>query len=366
MRTFIRKEPVLVVAVVLALASAFFVPPSKEYLSYIDVKTLACLFCLMAAVKGLECEGVLEKASGFFAKRLKNARMLAVFLVFACFFVAMLMTNDVALIALVPVSLSMLAACGLAEHGLLLVVFETIAANIGSSLTPIGNPQNLYLFHHYGMNLSEFLAAMLPIVLCGGVLLALCCLLFPKTPLKVPATQHDAPVRGRVVGMYGILFLLSVATVFGLLHYGIAAAVVALAILLTDTHTLKKVDYFLMLTFAVIFIFVGNISHIAPIHAFLSWVTEKNTLLTAILASQFTSNVPAAILLSGFTDNARGLLLGVNIGGMGTLIASMASVISYKQYTSAHPGQALAYLKKFTKWNAIFLAVLTALGVLLS
>ncbi len=362
MKSWLQKEPVLTVAALLSVLSMLFVIPSKEYLSYIDFKTLACLFCLMTSVKGLEREGVLERVSLVLSARLQNLRALTMFLVFLCYILAMFVTNDVALIAIVPITLSILAACGFEDRGALIVVLQTIAANIGSSLTPIGNPQNLYLFSYYKMQLQEFLLIMLPIVAAGGVLLLVACFLVPSVPLHQSKEDAGNPMgKGRVL-CYSLLFLLSVAAVFDLLHDWLAVLIVLVVVWMIDYHTLLKVDYSLLVTFIAIFIFVGNLGRIGLVYAFLTWILEKNTLFAAIFTSQFTSNVPAAVLLSGFTDNAKALLAGVNIGGMGTLIASMASVISYKLYSSAYRERSATYLKLFTKWNLLFLVVLCLVG----
>lgn len=359
---YVSKDPVLMIAAALALLSMLLVPPSPQYLTYIDFKTLMCLFCLMTSMKGLEREGALAKLSLILSARIKNTRLLAAFFVFLCFFSAMLVTNDVALIAIMPVSLALLRVSGLKEHCAFIVVLQTIAANIGSSLTPIGNPQNLYLFTRYQIPLSTFFATMLPIVAVGGVLLAACCLFVPANKLQLVPLPRLRPLRSRYMKGYSLLFLLSVAAVFDALRYEMVFLIVLLAVLLLDTDTLKGVDYSLLLTFLAIFLFVGNLGSIKAVHTFLSSVTQRSTFLTAILTSQVASNVPTAILLSGFTDNARALLAGVNIGGMGTLIASMASVISYKLYAREHKGQAGRYLRLFTVWNVLFLAVLALVG----
>ncbi len=361
----IKKEPVLMVGIFLAMISMIFVPPSKEYASYIDFKTLGCLFCLMASLKGFEREGILRLISSGIMSYLKNTRTITFFLIFICYFIAMIMTNDVALIAIVPITLSIISSCNMQKWSIQIIVLQTIAANIGSSLTPIGNPQNLFLFTHYKMELLDFFVTMIPIVLVGGILLAIGCLTIPSRKVKKIELAQNSTINKHQVIIYSILFLLAVSAVFEVIPYWIILLVVILAILITDKQTLAKVDYSLLLTFVVIFIFVGNIGKIEPIYKFLSEVTKENTMLSGILTSQVTSNVPAAILLSGFTDSAKDLLLGVNIGGMGTLIASMASVISYKLYLSENKGQTLKYLKSFTLWNILFLVVLTAVGLML-
>ncbi len=363
--TLLRTDPVLTISALLAVLSMFFIHPSAAYLSYIDFKTLACLFGLMASVMGLLHEGVLERVSLLLSARLKDSRTLTLFLVFSCYFFAMFVTNDVALVAIIPMTLIILATCGFENQSAFIVVLQTIAANIGSALTPIGNPQNLYLFSYYQMNLADFLSAIFPIALAGGLLLALCCLLIPVIDLKSSPATDRLRLRKRNIVFYSVLFLISTASVFDWIPYSIAALIVFVALLITNKHILAKVDYSLLATFTFIFIFVGNIGKIDSIHSFLSSITQENTLLAAILTSQITSNVPAAILLSGFTDQAYQLLQGVNIGGMGTLIASMASVISYKIYIAKYRHESYRYLKLFTFWNLLFLVALSVLGILL-
>lgn len=385
--SFIRKEPVLTAAGVLAAVSMLFVPPDAVYVRYIDFKTLSCLLCLMISLKGIECEGLLTALSIKLSSRIKSLRALGFVLVFLCFFVSMLMTNDVALIAIVPITLAVLFMCRLERYSAFIIVMQTLAANIGSSLTPIGNPQNLFLFVRYDFHPVRFIMTMLPFVLFGGALLTVFCCLLPRLTLsREPA---DAPVvRKKAVVVYGAMFLLAVAAVFGLIPYQAAVIIIAASALWMDRRTLfphrfngapfaapsdnqppqrktkhfvggviAKVDYSLLLTFAAIFIFVGNLSRIDCINSFISGWAQRDATLTAVISSQFISNVPAAVMLSGFTDNAAGLLMGVNVGGMGTLIASMASVISYKLYMAVFPHGARHYLVLFAALNTLSLGL---------
>lgn len=365
LKTLFQTDPILVISAALAIVSMFFVPPSLEYISYIDFKTLACLFCLMASVMGFLHEGMLEKVSLLLSARLHDSRKLTLFLVFSCYFFAMFVTNDVALVTIIPITLAILSTCGFERQTAFIVILQTIAANIGSSLTPIGNPQNLYLFSYYKMTLGNFLMTIFPIVFAGGLLLALSCLLVPAMELQSPAVPSTSPLRKQKLILYSVLFLISIASVFDWIPYPIATVIIFATLWITNTQILAKVDYSLLATFAFIFIFVGNIGQIEVIYAFLSSITQDHTLFVAILTSQITSNVPAAVLLSGFTGNAHQLLTGVNIGGMGTLIASMASVISYKIYIGTYKKDNVKYLKLFTLWNLLFLIVLSVLGVLL-
>lgn len=323
-------------------------------MQYIDFKTLFCLLCLMTALKGIEQEGLLHTVSVKLSSGIKSLRTFIFLLVFTCFFASMFMTNDVALIALVPITLSVLSLCGQERHTALVIVLQTIAANIGSSLTPVGNPQNLYLFTRYGFSIRSFIGLTFPFVIFGGLLLALVCGLIPDRPI-CQMTAQTPLIRRKPVLVYGTMFLLAVAAVLRLIPYWAAVPVIIGAAALFDRRTLLKVDYSLLLTFAAIFIFVGNLARINWVYLTVSGFVQKDTMLTAILSSQFISNVPAAVMLSGFTDNVSNLLIGVNIGGMGTLIASMASVISYKLYAAAVPKGTVRYLGLFTAFNCFFL-----------
>lgn len=354
--SFIKKEPVLTAAGVLAVISMFFAPPDAAYLQYIDFKTLSCLLCLMISLKGIEREGFLTALSVKLSSRIKSLRTLGFFLVFLCFFISMLMTNDVALIALVPITLAVLFMCRLEKYAAFIVVMQTLAANIGSSLTPIGNPQNLFLFVRYGFNPAQFIFTILPFVLFGGALLTVLCFILPRQPITREAAEVPV-IRRKAVAAYCVMFALAVVSVFGLIPYPAAVIIIAAAAFIMDRRTLTKVDYSLLLTFIAIFVFVGNISRVDMISNFISGWAQRDTMLTAVAASQFISNVPAAVMLSGFTENSSGLLVGVNAGGLGTLIASMASVISYKLYMAVFPNGSRRYLALFTLLNVLSLGL---------
>ncbi len=354
-KNYIQKEPIFFAAVILALISLVFVPPDSKYIKYIDFKTLGCLLCLMIALKGMEREGLLNTISVKLASGMKSLRALAFLLVFICFFSAMIMTNDVALIAIVPITLTVLSMCGLEKYAAIIIVLQTLAANIGSSLTPIGNPQNLYLFMHYKWEAANVLLTMFPFILFGGILIGLICTFLPKQSIEQNNELRAQSVKKNPIIAYGIMFIIAVCAVFGLIPYWIAIILIAAATAIVDKKTLLKVDYNLLLTFIAIFILVGNLARIEEINALLRDLVKRDTMLAAVITSQFISNVPSAIMLSGFTNNSRELLIGVNIGGMGTLIASMASVISYKLYADSYKKGTLKYLGLFSVLNIVFL-----------
>ncbi len=360
---FIKREAVLTVSGVLALGSVFIVPPDKNYISYCNFSVLALLFCLMAIVEGVRRCALFEVLTQNLTKRIRTEKYLILALCLTCFFSSALLTNDVALITFVPFSLALLKNQG--EKTLIFTVtMETVAANLGSLITPIGNPQNLYLYSHYNMNIGEFFRITLPL---GGICLfivILLCLL-----RKNKATENDLTnetVRADKGGLvfYTVLFILCLLTVLGVIHYGISLAITLIAVLIKDREIFKKVDYLLLLTFIFFFIFVGNIARLDIVRNFITCAIKGQEILVSALLSQIISNVPAAAMLSAFTKNARGLILGTNIGGLGTLIASMASLISFRFLASAKISSG-KYLLFFSAVNFSLLAVLLLIYIFL-
>ncbi|MBQ1281178.1 MAG: citrate transporter [Oscillospiraceae bacterium] len=366
-----KKEAVLSVALVLALVSACFVPPDAAYIDYIDFRTLGILFCLMAVMAGLQACGVFRVVAEALLRRVGNIRAMVCVLVMLCFFGSMLITNDVALITFVPLTfivLRLLFPEGRDGLTVSVVVMQTVAANLGSMLTPIGNPQNLYLYGKSALPLGEFLLLMLPYTLAALVMLLAWCLLFrfdgDKRTRFAPETAAQVAHKGQIV-VYGALFAVSLLAVAHVLHWGIAFAVTLAACLLVNRSVLKKVDYSLLATFVGFFVFVGNMGRIEAFYDLLARLIAGNEVLTAVAASQVMSNVPAALLLSGFTDAYDALLIGTNLGGLGTLIASMASLISFKYIGAEFRRLRGKYLLRFTLVNLLFLAVLLGLWLLI-
>ena len=365
---FLKQETVLVVASMLAIVSCFFVTPSRQYLDYIDFRVLALLFCLMLIVSGFRHIGFFAFISKQLFAFIHTLRMAVFVFILLCFFCSMLITNDVALILFVPLSLFMLKDFLTEKLTIFLLVFETLAANLGSMFTPIGNPQNLYIFSSYNFRLLHFFQIMAPYTLVSFVLLILCTFLFPKTALEddvIPAKRFVNENLTLHYSCYLILFILVLLTVVRLIPYTITLSVCVIVIALLKPALFKKVDYYLLLTFMAFFIFVGNMGHIESIKNFITHLTQGNEFSLGIVLSQFISNVPATLLLSDFTDNASSLLIGVNLGGLGTIIASMASLISYKFYAAEKKYRILPYFLWFTLFNIAFLAVLVLTYVIL-
>lgn len=354
--SFFKANTVFCLAAFLAFVTAFFVPPSMDYISYIDFRVLGLLFSLMTVVAGLQKAGIFAMITVRLFRFLKTVRQMAGVMIFACFFASMWITNDVSLITFVPFALVAFHEAGEENELIKLVVLQTIAANLGSMCTPVGNPQNLYLYLVSGMGAFSFVSLLLPYTVISFILLCLSLFWFPGRPVKaLNGGLVHWPVHQ--LFLYGFLFLSCMLTVGNIVDWRLTGGLVTGAVLFFDRPVLKRVDYILLLTFAAFFIFIGNLKHIDFIYTFLTAHTEGHEFLVSLLASQVISNVPAAILLSGFTENFEGLMLGTDIGGLGTLIASMASLISYKIYT-VRLGQAGQFLFTFTWVNVVFLIIL--------
>lgn len=360
-----KKEAVLTIAMMLAVISAFFVRPDKEYIGYIDFRTLAILFCLMAVMAGLQQIGLFQYVAEKLLKRVKHIRGIVCILVMLCFFSSMLITNDVALITFVPFTFIVLKmTLGDRAEKLIvpIVVMQTIAANLGSMLTPIGNPQNLYLYGKADMSFAKFMGFMLPCTLISFVLLALWCLFFKykgKKAVDVSLEGNDLLTSYKMqLVVYGILFVVCLLSVAHIVPYGITLFAVLVVVFFLDKIVLGKVDYALLFTFVGFFIFIGNMGRVPAFNAFIKEMIDGNEILTSVIASQFMSNVPAALLLSGFTNQYKLLILGTNLGGLGTLIASMASLISFKYIGKEYKHLRGKYLGYFTVANVLFLLVL--------
>lgn len=397
-REIVRKDPVLVVAVVLAVISCAAVPPDAAYAEYIDLRTIGMLFSLMAIMAGLSRLGVFRIACRHLLSAVRGPRRLALALTLLAFFSSMLITNDVALVTFVPFALLALRTLDSPRHACFTVVMMTIAANLGSMLTPIGNPQNLYLYSTSHMALTDFLLLMLPYAAAALVLLVGAIAFFGRIPEHAketavcgvdagsPASSSEngragSPAAGETPQLaseaddpapsplrvlpWAALFVLALLSVAHILPYqAIVAATIAVA-LVADRRALLHVDYALLFTFIAFFVFVGNVGRIEMVSTALAQLIDGHELAVAVIASQVLSNVPAAILLSGFTSNFAALIVGTNLGGLGTLIASMASLISYKQVALVLPREKGRYFMLFTVWNIAFLAVLAVLAAVL-
>lgn len=364
-KEFCKKETVFVVAIVLAVVSAFLVPPSKAYMEYIDFRVLALLFCLMLIVAGVKEQGIFRRLGEGLITKVKDVRHLELVLTGLCFFSGMLITNDVALITFVPFALEILSSAGLQKKMIKVVVMQTIAANLGSMLTPIGNPQNLYLYSLTGMGLMEFILFMLPLTLISLVLLVIVILVGKGGDVEAMTEKSSMKADKKKLFLYVVLFVLCMGTVIRVIPWQVSLLAVCVAGLFAFRNLFVQADYCLLGTFLGFFIFVGNMQNIPAVSNLLQSLLAGKELLVSVIASQVISNVPAAMLLSGFTGDYKALIFGVDIGGLGTLIASLASLISYKYFCAVPGANKGKYFKEFTLWNLLFLAVLLPAALLL-
>lgn len=360
---FLRKNIVMVIALFAAAVTSIFVPVDKAYLSYFDYKTLTCLFCVLAVVCALKNIRFFYVLARKVVQKFKNARMSVLALVYITFIGSMLIANDMALLTFLPLGYFVLTTTGKEKYMAFTFVMQNIAANLGGMLTPFGNPQNLYLYTRFSIPNGEFVGIMaLPFAISIAII-TLCCVIFvKKEPLSLSDEKILLDPKRTVV--YLLLFALSIAIVFRGIPYLVGLIVIPAALFVLDRKALKSVDYPLLLTFVFFFIFSGNMARLDAVRNFFSGLLGKNTLLFSVLSCQCISNVPSAILLSQFTENYKDLLVGVNIGGVGTIIASLASLITFREYVSHNPRKAGYYLGIFSAFNVSFLILLTGIMLL--
>lgn len=361
---FIKSEIVLAIAFILAIVSMFLVIPDKKYLDYIDFRTLAILFSLMTVMAGFRRLGLFDSVAVSLLSRLKSTRLIMLTLIMLCFIFSMFITNDVALITFVPFAFVIYSRISEQVDGKWLVttvVTQTVAANLGSMLTPLGNPQNLYLYGQSGYGIGKFLTIMLPYTLISLLLILAYTFISSRRSHTISFNFDNKPAEKNTLKtvLYLLVFLVCLLAVLRIVHYLVAFSVTLVIAAIFDRKTLTKVDYTLLATFVCFFIFIGNMSRIPAFGDFIEKIISGNEVLVSVISSQIISNVPAALLLSGFTSNYSGLIIGTNLGGLGTLIASMASLISYKFIAKEHPDMKGKYFLQFTIVNVVFLVILT-------
>ena len=364
MGKFIKKNAVLCVAIVAAAVTSFIIPPDKAYLDYFDLKTLTCLFCVLAVVCALKNISFFTVLAEKIVALFKNTRASILALVYITFLGSMLIANDMALLTFLPLGYFVLSSTGKTKYMAFTFIMQNIAANLGGMLTPFGNPQNLYLYTKFNIPTGEFVATMLPPFLISVTLITLSCLFFvKKEPLEIESKKITLPKWRTVI--YALLFTLSIVIVFRIIPFVIGLIVIPVALFFMDRKALKDVDYCLLFTFVAFFIFAGNMSRITFVQDLFEGLLNKSTLLVSICSCQVISNVPSAILLSQFTGNYTELLLGVNIGGVGTLISSLASLITFREYSKHNPDKVKRYILQFSAFNFAFLFLLTGAQMLI-
>lgn len=356
-RNFIKSEIVLTIAIILTIITCFFVPIDKEYINYFDYSTLICLFCMLVVVAGLKNTNIFEIISRKMIGKIHTRRGVIYALVFGTFFFDMIVANDMSLITFLPLTYIVLHSTKNDEYLAFTFIMQTIAANMGGMITPYGNPQNLYLYSYYNIQTSEFLSILLVQSITVAILLYICCAFIKEEKLSLK-DRSKIIVNKNKLYIYAILFVLVLLGIFRVIPYIIIFCIVVLTIAITDIKRFKEVDYALLATFFVFFIFSGNIARITIIKEFIANIVVKNTLLAGIVSCQFISNVPTAIFLSKFTTNYKELLISVNIGSLGILTSSLASLITLKEFLKHQPKKIKKYLGIFTIFNTIFLAAL--------
>ncbi len=356
---FIKKNAVMLIALLAAIVTSCIIPPDKEYLGYFDFRTLTCLFCVLAVVCALKNIRFFYMLARKIVELLKTARMAVLGLVYITFIGSMLIANDMALLTFLPLGYMVLAATDKKKYMAITFILQNISANLGGMLTPFGNPQNLYLYSKFAIPTPEFMGIMVVPFALSMALITLCCFLFIK-PEPLHLETEGVKLSPKRTAVYLLLFLFSIVIVFRGVPYWTGLIVIPIALLFLDKRALVEVDYGLLFTFVFFFIFSGNMARIEGVRNLFSKLLEKNTLLVAVLSCQVISNVPSAILLSQFTGNYADLLVGVNIGGVGTLISSLASLITFKEYVKHNPGKAGKYIGLFSAFNFSFLLILTA------
>ena len=356
--SFAKKNVVMLIAFVAAAITSVIVPPDAEYLGYFDLKTLTCLFCVLAVVCALKNIRFFYMLAHKVVELFKNAKIAILALVYITFIGSMLIANDMALLTFLPLGYLVLSTTGKQKYMAFTFIMQNIAANLGGMLTPFGNPQNLYLYTKFSIPTGEFMAIMAPPFIISIVIITLCCLIFVKAePLTIDGEKITLEPKRTV--LYLALFALSIAIVFRGIPYWIGLIVIPAVLLFADRKALAQVDYPLLLTFVFFFIFSGNMARIDVVRNAFSWLLEQNPLLFSVLSCQCISNVPSAILLSQFTDNYAPLLVGVNIGGVGTLISSLASLITFREYVKHEPKKVFKYILLFSAFNFGMLVLLT-------
>ncbi len=357
---FVKKNVVMEIAFLAAVITMFFVPPDKEYLGYFDFKTLSCLFCVLAVVCALKHIRFFYILARKIVESFRNIKYCVLSLVYITFIGSMLIANDMALLTFLPLGYFILDATRQQKYMAFTFIMQNIAANLGGMLTPFGNPQNLYLYTKFNIPNGEFVSIMLPPFVISVIIITVCCLVFVRSE---KLSIEDSPVKldMKRAGIYLALFILSIAIVFRTIPYVIGLVVIPAVLLIMDRKALKEVDYPLLLTFVFFFVFAGNMARIEVVRELFSFLLNKSVLLFSVLSCQFISNVPSAILLSQFTENYPELLLGVNIGGVGTLISSLASLITFREYHKHNPKKTLYYVGMFSLFNFAFLFLLSGI-----
>ena len=358
-----KAQAVLTIAVIAMIITCLFVPIDQQYAGYFDLQTIACLFCTLAVVGAFKNIHFFEIVARYIVVKLHNTRNAILGLVFITYFASMLLANDMALLTFLPLGFFVLSSTNKKNYMAFTFIMQNIAANLGGMITPFGNPQNLYLYSYFNIPTAEFFRIMLIPFLAATLLIVVCCLCVKKEPLTLDEDTVYEFKTGKII-IYSILFISSILIVFRVIPYDIGTILIVLVLLIMDRKSLVEVNYALLLTFCAFFVFSGNMARIPAVSDFFHQILPTNPLLIGSLSCQVISNVPSAVLLSKFTTDYSNLLVAVNIGGCGTLIASLASLITFSEYKKHNPTKVKSYIVKFTALNFLFLGSLYVIQVI--
>lgn len=353
---FFKRNIIFIVAVAVAILSMIIIPPDKEYLNYIDYKTISCLFITLAVVCALKNIDFFYILAVKIVSHFKTTRRCVIALVSVTFFGSMIIANDMALITFLPLGYYLLTVTGKQQLMAYVFILQNIAANLGGMLMPFGNPQSLYIYTKYNISVPEFIDIMIFPFIISMLGIMICCIFISDDPVSID--EHDKELNYRKVVLYLTLFAIAILIVFRIVPYICGIIIIPVVLFLVDRKALAAVDYPLLLTFVAFFILSSNLSRMDSIREFFSGLLNYDVLLTSVCSCQLISNVPTAILFSQFTDNYRELLLGVNIGGVGTLVASLASLITFREYIKHNPNEKMKYIAQFSILNFAFLTIL--------
>lgn len=353
----IKTQVVFIISMLAALITCIFVPVDKEYLTYFDMRTLACLYGTLAVIGALKNVNFFKILAKQIVLRLDNTRNAILGVVLLTLVASMFFTNDMALLSFLPLGFFILDSTGNNKHLAFTFIMQNMAANLGGMITPFGNPQNLYLYSYFQIPTSEFFGIMFLPFAVSTIMIILCCLFIKPEKLSLK-DNHEYIIDTKRILIYCFLFLCSILIVFRIIPYIVGALFITIVLLFMDKKAIREVNYPLLLTFCAFFVFSGNMARISFVQTFFEALMPKNPLLFGVLCSQVISNVPAAVLLSKFTMDYRSLLVAVNIGGCGTLVASLASLITFSEYRKCGKGEAKHFIKLFTILNIVFLAIL--------
>ncbi|MBQ7258028.1 MAG: anion permease [Abditibacteriota bacterium] len=352
----------------LCLITVIFIKSSfKEYVTeYINYSVLSLLFCFMLSVAGFSKYGLLKRIANTVLSKTKTARIAGLFIILLTFIASMFLTNDVALITLIPICLIIFKEAHNQSQLIKIISLQTIGANLGSILTPFGNPQNIFLYSYYNLNFLDFVKITIIPTTIGLLLLLLSTLLIVPKEIT-PPRERKSPFAKKKTLFYGLMFIISLMPIFHIWHYLISFFIIIILTLIYDRGIFRKIDYGLLLTFICFFIFIGNIQKVYFIHNVIKECLNSSVkvYLTGLGLSQIISNVPCAILLANWTMDAKALILGVNVGGLGSLIASLANVISYNYFKNFRKSQKNHYIRYFCFINCIYLLCVLVLVYLI-